>query len=145
MTTSRIEEIDPRALDALRAKIEEDGDSENFPIESIEDIIEYIREGWNYNKTVDSCYINYEFTTEVGDWLFTAYGSEYIKDSCICDMQMAEEISVESFKEIKERKAKKKAEKAEKAANKWTNLVKDFNTVDELLEELKKYKFPEKL
>ncbi len=124
--------------------------------DDLEEVIEYIRESGYSKKSMDSDYVNYDYSTEVGDWILEAYGSCYIKDSCICDEQMAESITITSKVDIANEKQAKEREKAlakvfakETSDAKWVEtfnkIISSNGKIEDVLSELKKWEFPTKV
>lgn len=119
----------------------------------MEEVIDFIREDYNRDKEIDSCYITYTYRLETTNFKFEAVGQCYLKDSCICDEQMLDEIFILDKREIEAANLAEQRQKQldkifakETSDAKWVELftrIKNSNgTMDDLLIELKGYKFP---
>lgn len=119
----------------------------------MEEVIDLIREAWDRDKEIDSCYITYTYKYETSNFKFEAVGQCYLKDSCICDEQMLDEIFIVDKREIQAANLAEQRQKQldkifakETSDAKWVELftrIKNSNgTMDDLLTELKGYKFP---
>ena len=113
---------------------------EDFDFECFQEII---RDCGDYEKTTDFDYINYEYsyTLPSGKYKLRTYGSKYLKDRCICDLEMDESVYIVDVELENESKKKAKDAKKVKQDEDWTNLF-EGKTKEELLEILKGYKFP---
>ena len=147
MQYTSIEQIPQAALDALTKFV--NGEFEdNTPFEDMDELIDMIRECGESESDKDSFYINTDWTLDIGDWKFIASGSEYLKDHCICDMEMSD--SIEVIDVIAEKSAKKaeKTKRAEKKAleskAKWETFF-EGKSKEEIVEYLMKCEFPNTL
>lgn len=142
-----LQHIPKDALDELIAE------NNNQPFKDLDEVIEFIREGYDREKEIDSCYITYTYQLTTDNFKFEAIGQCYLKDSCICDEQMVDEVLITSFKEERALQLAEQRQKQldkifakEQSDAKWVELfnqIKNSNgTMDDLLVELKKYKFP---
>ena len=147
MRYSNIEQVPQAALDALMKFSIEEFDVDT-PIEDMDELIDMIQECGERESGKDSFYINTDWTLDIGDWKFIASGSEYLKDHCICDMEMSD--SIEVIDVIAEKSAKKaeKTKRAEKKAleskAKWETFF-EGKSKEEIVEYLMKCEFPNTL
>jgi hypothetical protein len=152
MAITTLKEIPSKAMKSLVEAMQK-YEPTFVEFDSMEDIVQFIREGGRSKKSVEYDYINYAYTYEVGEWIFEAYGSCYIKDSCICDEDMADCISITSKADIQNEKQAKEREKqlakvfAKETSDKnwddfFSRIESELLSNDEILTELKKYKFP---
>lgn len=123
-------------------------------MDTLEQIIDLICEYGDYDEEVDSCYITRDYTceSEDGKFEYECSGSSYRKDQCVCDEQMDYEcfliIDNEAKKMAKKAKKAPKKEKAKSESDKkWDEFFSNFLNCgkDDMVSELKKYKFPTKL
>ena len=126
------------------------------PMTDIGDIAELIQDWGDYDKEIDSCYITktYQLDTDDGKFTLEVIGTSYLKDHCICDEQMSDEITVIDNGMLKAQADVEKEVKKEKdkIANtkKWQDFINESQKVyvdaDEILNELmNNYKFPSKI
>jgi len=79
---------------------------EKFPFE---DYIEIIANRGKLTKSLDSRYINYNYSLMISDYEFTCGGSQYIKNDSICELELHQQIGIEKIEvktESKEQKNK---------------------------------------
>ena len=148
----KIEDIPQEAYDALMKDVEQ----YDMSFEDIGEIQEYIEECGDHDENIDSDYVNHDYSMVVGNYLFECYGSQYIKDQCICDEEMGENIYISNVKEKKESEKKEKEAKQNKAkvesSKKWDTFFDEINSEldldtensDKLKDILTGYKFPTK-
>lgn len=118
---------------------------EEDELESLrEDFVDFVREGSDYIKDIDSCYITYTYNLTTDNYKFEVVGQCYLKDQCICDEQMNHVIYVYDLKEERLEKSKLFLSKTQKNFDDWNNFLKD-KTLEEVANELMKYEFPKKL
>lgn len=126
------------------------------PMTELSDIIELIQNWGDYEKEIDSCYITktYQLYTDDDKFILEAVGSSYLKDQCICDEEMSDEICVIDNEALKAQEKIEKATKKEKKkvehSKKWQDFINESQKVyvdsDEILNELmNNYTFPKKL
>jgi hypothetical protein len=139
-----IELIEDMPKEALAA-IQEEWDA---PAETVEDIIEGIRDAWNYEETTDSCYITRSYSVTIGDeWRLEVDGNSYRKDMSVCEEEMDDGFTLTDL--AKERKSKERAKNAKRAKSdeNWRKLFSSIDgsvTPEKAFEMMKDYKFPTK-
>ena len=147
MLIEKIKQVPQAALDALVKYSIEEFDVDT-PIEDMDELIDMIIECGKRKSGKDSYYINTDWTLDIGDWKFIASGSEYLKDHCICDMEMSdsiEVIDVVAEKLVKKLKKSKEAEiKAFQSKSKWVDFF-EGKSKEEIIEYLMKCEFPNTL
>jgi hypothetical protein len=120
---------------------------DDVDINDFDEIKELIQEAGNNKETTDSCYIYDEWIIKLELFSFSITGSSYRKDQSICDIELDEPIYVENLEELKlskeEKRIKKQKNQREKSNSQWENVVTN-KTRDEIIIELKNYKFPAK-
>lgn len=95
---NKFDEIPDEVLELLRVDLK----LNNMTIDDLKEInddlehlIYYIREGGDYEETLDSSYITKTYRLDLNDvFSFEAVGNSYRKDGCICEMEMDESISL---------------------------------------------------
>lgn len=126
------------------------------PMTDISDIIGLIQDWGDYEKEIDSCYITktYQLDTDDGKFTLEVIGSSYLKDQCICDERMEDEITVIDNEILKAQAELDKVAKAEKKKSentkKWNDFINESQKIyvdaDEILNELmNNYSFPSKI
>lgn len=126
------------------------------PMTELSDIIELIQNWGDYEKEIDSCYITktYQLDTDDGKFTLEVFGSSYLKDHCICEEEMTDEITVIDNEILKIEYEQEKVAKKEKTkianGKKWQDFITESRKVyvdaDEILNELmNNYKFPSKI
>ena len=131
-------------------------ESKYEPMTDMDSIIDLIQDWGDYDKEIDSCYITktYQLDTDDGKFTLEVIGSSYLKDHCICDEQMSDEITVIDNGMLKAQADVEKEVKKEKdkIANtkKWQDFINESQKVyvdaDKILNELmNNYKFPSKI
>ena len=126
------------------------------PMTDIGDIAELIQDWGDYDKEIDSCYITktYQLYTDDGKFTLEVIGTSYLKDHCICDEQMSNEITVIDNEMLKAQAELDKVAKSEKKKSentkKWNDFINESQKIyadaDEILNELmNNYSFPTKL
>ncbi len=116
---------------------------EEITLDTLDELIEYIRETGDNDESKDYSYIYNTYSIQIGDWKLSAFGSSYLKDHSICDEQMSEEIEIENMEIARQEKLKKKEDMENNNKNSWTTFV-NSKSKDEILEFLinNKVKFP---
>lgn len=152
---TNLEDIDKDALEEffnyVKVDLNRDPTKAISDIDSVIDLIYKDNHGeeLSYNdEDYDSDYITNVYSLELNDFLFEVFGQSYIKDRTICDEELVYELFITNLKEKKEyekvQKQIKKLNKEKKQKEdsiKWDNFFEN-KTKDELLTELKQYKFP---
>ena len=124
------------------------------PMTDISDIIELIQNWGDYDKEIDSCYITKTYQLYTGKFTLEVIGSSYLKDQCICDEEMEDEITVIDNEILKAQaeieKAAKKEKKKVENSKKWQDFISESQKIyvdaDEILNNLmNNYKFPDKI
>jgi hypothetical protein len=121
--------------------LKKDFDDDELSLQSIDDVIEYIRDYGDSRESVDYSYINYEYSRDIGKWRLYAYGSCYRKDQSICDEEMSETIEIEDLELTKIEKAQKKQQKLNDHQERWEALF-NHHTPTEVLQFIKDQKIP---
>ena len=135
-----VDQLPKEALDIL-IKWNQEYEPEKTEFETIDDIIEIIKEAGNHEDEKDYCYINNTYSLVIQNWRFECYSQNYLKDHCICDEEMLDEITLFDLEAEKEIKAIDKENKKIQNISSWTELFKD-KTKEELFNILKNSKFP---
>jgi tellurite resistance protein len=123
------------------------------PMTEIGNIIGLIQDWGDYDKEIDSLYITKTYTMSTDDNKFDleVIGSSYLKDQCICDEEMSDEITVIDNEVLKIQVEAEKVIKSEKKkvenAKKWADFIKESHlNLEEILEHLSNnYTFPSKI
>jgi hypothetical protein len=78
----------------LLNEINEDEYFDEIFSETFDDIIEYIKECGDSKESLDTYYINTEYSYKIDKYMFIVYGSEYHKDGGTCPEEMSNVITV---------------------------------------------------
>jgi len=121
-------------------------DDDKFEFNSLDKLIQEIRDNYS-SETEDrenDMYINYTYQIDTENYIFEISGSSYIKNSRIYEEILDDHIYVidKNLKRIEDQKIE--LQLYEKNKSTWVEFFGN-KSVDELKEELLKYKFPTKI
>ena len=118
MIVEKIEQVPEAAMQALMKYFLEEFDNSD-PIENMDELISSIQDAGESNERKEYWDIVTEYILNIGDWKFIASGSQYLKDHCICDMEMSDVVEIIDVVSEKLDKKKKKEIKAIENKSKW--------------------------
>ena len=100
MVIVELEQLTSSMIKELSEELEEDVSKLEFC-----DLCEMIQ-SWSLDieNSADCCYLWTTYTVETKSYTFSVSGSQYIKDSCLCDLELTYNIEVNKlslFKRIK--------------------------------------------
>lgn len=115
----------------------------NSLIPTFDDFIDLIFESSDHvDEKIDYDYIYHTYQLETETYILTLYGDQYLKDQCICDLDLDRSvINVINKDEARLEEEKKKQIETDANRKKWEDLFKDM-TKEELFDILKDSKFP---
>jgi len=103
-----------------------------------DEVIELIRECGDRNETKDSCYIYKEWTIDTPSFSITVFGSNYLKDRCICDLEMNDEIQIINLQLQKERQQSDAERRIANNRLLWAPII-EGKTTEEILDILQNF------
>lgn len=132
----------PLAWSALMKYLDCSPEEEKSYLENIDELVNTLREIGENEESMDYSYIHNTYSSEVIEgFQFVVTGSEYRKDHSICEEEMDLDVTVIDVKAEKEEKKNKKSKQEILNLENWTKFVSE-STTEQLLEKLKKIKFP---